>query len=88
MTPLPDLKKGRYNPYIRARDITDADGVAATRQYTAETLNACLAECIAAYNLLDIRRFDGILRNILEQGMPHTQRRVIAGEEQKDEKSL
>jgi len=83
-----DLKKGRYNPYIRARDITDADGVAATRQYTAETLNACLAECIAAYNLLDIRRFDGILRNILEQGMPHTQRRVIAGEEQKDEKSL
>ena len=83
-----DLKKGRYNPYIRARDITDADGVTATRQYAAETLNACLAECIAAYNLLDIRRFDGILRNILEQGMPHTQRRVIAGEERKDEKSL
>ncbi|MBR0447097.1 MAG: hypothetical protein IIX28_01320 [Clostridia bacterium] len=83
-----DLKKGRYNPYIRARDITDAHGVTATRQYAAETLNACLAECIAAYNLLDIRRFDGILRNILEQGMPHTQRRVIAGEERKDEKSL
>lgn len=83
-----DLKEGRYNPYIRARDITDADGVTATRQYAAETLNACLAECIAAYNLLDIRRFDGILRNILEQGMPHTQRRVIAGEERKDEKSL
>lgn len=83
-----DLKKGRYNPYIRARDITDTDEVTATRQYAAETLNACLAECIAAYNLLDIRRFDGILRNILEQGMPHTQCRVIAGEERKDEKSL
>ena len=54
----------------------------------AETLNACLAECIAAYNLLDIRRFDGILRNILEQGMPHTQKRVIAGEEGKHERSL
>ncbi|MBQ9841945.1 MAG: hypothetical protein IJO42_02420 [Clostridia bacterium] len=83
-----DLKRGRYNPYIRARDITDADGVVATRQYAAETLNACLAECIAAYNLLDIRRFDGILRNILEQGMPHTQKRVIAGEEKHHEKSL
>lgn len=83
-----DLKRGRYNPYIRARDITDADGVAATRQYAAEILNACLAECIAAYNLLDIRRFDGILRNILEQGMPHTQKRVIAGEEKHHEKSL
>ena len=83
-----DLKRGRYNPYIRARDINDADGVVATRQYAAETLNACLAECIAAYNLLDIRRFDGILRNILEQGMPHTQKRVIAGEEKHHEKSL
>jgi len=83
-----DLKRGRYNPYIRARGITDADGVVATRQYAAETLNACLAECIAAYNLLDIRRFDGILRNILEQGMPHTQKRVIAGEEKHHEKSL
>lgn len=83
-----DLKKGRYNPYIRARGITDPDGVAAARQYAAETLNACLAECIAAYNLLEIRRFDGILRNILEQGMPHTQKRVIAGEEANHEKSL
>ena len=83
-----DLKKGRYNPYIRTRNITDADGVAATRQYAAQTLNACLAECIAAYNLLNIRRFDGILRNILEQGMPHTQQRVIAGEERNHEKSL
>ena len=83
-----DLEKGRYNPYIRARGITDADGVIATRQYAGETLNACLAECIAAYNLLDVRRFDGILRNILEQGMPHTQQRVIAGEERKHEKPL
>ena len=83
-----DMQKGRYNPYICARGITDAAGVAATRQYAGETLNACLAECIAAYNLLDVRRFDGTLRNILEQGMPHTQQRVIAGEERQDEKSL
>ena len=85
-----DLKKGRYNPYICNRGLTpdDSDGVTATRQYAIETLNACLAECIAAYNLLDIRRFDGILRNILEQGMPHIQKRVIAGEEQANERSL
>jgi len=38
--------------------------------------------------LLDIRRFDGILRNILEQGMPHTQKRVISGEEHTNERSL
>ncbi len=85
-----DLEKGRYNPYICNRGLTpgDTEGVAATRQYAAETLNACLAECIAAYNLLDMRRFDGILRNILEQGMPHTQKRVISGEEATNERSL
>ena len=85
-----DLEKGRYNPYAAARGLTpgDADGIAAARRYAGESLNACLAECIAAYNLLKIRRFDGILRNILEQGMPHTQKRVIAGEEQANERSL
>ena len=85
-----DLKKGRYNPYATARSLTagDADALAATRRYAGESLNACLAECIAAYNLLTIHRFDDILRNILEQGMPHTQKRVIAGEEQTHERSL
>ena len=85
-----DLEKGRYNPYATARQLAakDADGIADTRQYARESLNACLAECIAAYNLLNVRRFDGILRNILEKGMPHTQKRVIAGEERKDERSL
>lgn len=85
-----DLEQGRYNPYVLSRSLAaeDADGIAATRRYAGESLNACLAECIAAYNLLDIRRFDGILRNILEQGMPHTQKRVIAGEEITHERSL
>ena len=85
-----DLTKGRYNPYIGARSLQqgDADGVKEARAYSLYTLNACLAECKAAYDLLEIRRFDGILRNILEQGMPHAQQRVIAGEEEKHERSL
>ena len=83
-----DVKKGRYNPYALSRGITTPEQVAETRQYATETLNACLAECIAAYNLLKIRRFDGILRNILEQGMPHTAKRVITGEEARNEESL
>ena len=85
-----DLEKGRYNPYILARSLTvgDADALAATRTYAGESLNACLAECIAAYNLLTVRRMDDILRNILEQGMPHMQKRVIAGEEHANERSL
>ena len=80
-----DLKGGQYNPYALAKDLhaDNADGIQACREYATLTLNACLAECVAAYNLLDVRRFDGILRNILEEGMPAAQRRVILGEEQK-----
>ena len=85
-----DLEKGRYNPYIGARQLKkgDTDGVKEARAYALYTLNACLAECKAAYDLLDIRRFDGILRNILEEGMAHAEQRVIAGEEGKHERSL
>ena len=85
-----DLDKGRYNPYILSRRLQkgDADGVKQARDYSLFTLNACLAECKTAYDLLEIRRFDGILRNILEEGMAHAQKRVIAGEEEKHERSL
>lgn len=78
-----DLKHRRYNPYALAKGLTadDTEGIRSCREYAVLTLNACLAECVAAYNLLDARRFDGIIRNILEQGMPVAQRRVIAGEE-------
>ena len=85
-----DLEEERYNPYIFARNLKDGDeeGIKETRHYSLFTLNACLAECKAAYDLLEIRRFDGILRNILEEGMAHAQKRVIAGEEEKHERSL
>ncbi len=82
-----DIPAGRYNPYAAAREIPAGNTAAlqAVRQAAVPTLNACLAECISAYNLLDIRRFDGILRNILEQGMPRAQRQVLCGEEQHHE---
>ena len=85
-----DLRKGRYNPYIGARNLQKGDevGIKEAREYSLFTLNACLAECRAAYELLEIRRFDGILRNILDEGMAYAQKRVIAGEEEKHERSL
>ena len=79
-----DLQKGRYNPLIGANNLTkgDTEKVQSTRAYARFALNASLAECKAAYELLEIRRFDGILRNILEEGMAHAQKRVITGEEE------
>ena len=78
-----DLKCRKYNPFILSRNIQKGDEQALqeARQYALGALNACLAECIAAYRLLTVRRFDGIVCNILEQGMPAVMRRVIAGED-------
>ena len=88
-----DLKYHRYNPLALAADLHEAndEAVAAVRQQALFSLNASLAECRAAYELLKIHRFDGILRNVLEWGMPAAQRRVIypkKGEEKTDEQSV
>ncbi|MCI8554448.1 MAG: hypothetical protein HFJ80_05830 [Clostridiales bacterium] len=76
-----DLKENGYNPYIFSRGLKQGEdeAVRETREYALLTLNACLAECLAAYHLLPVRRFDGILRNILEQGMPAAQRLAVQG---------
>lgn len=76
-----DLKRGNYNPFLARDGVTDPAALEATRRGTLPTLNACLAECLAAYELLDIRRFDGILRNIITEGMPAAGQRVILGED-------
>jgi len=47
------------------------------RERGTASLNISLGECIAAYELLTVHRFDGILRNILTQGMPLVGRQLI-----------
>ena len=78
-----DLKQRRYNPLALAAGLTAFDEAAGqqARQRAQLSLNASLAECRAAYELLDIRRFDGMLRNVLTWGMPAVQRQVTAPEE-------
>ena len=88
-----DLKNGSYNPLALSAGLTASDdaAVAAARQGARLSLNASLAECKAAYELLNIRRFDGMLRNVLEWGMPAVQRQVTSfekGEKNADEQSV
>lgn len=77
-----DLARGNYNPYALSRhlDGTDMAALAETREYAQLTLNACAAECADSYNRLNIYRFDGILRNILQWGMPAEQKRIVNGD--------
>ena len=69
-----DRKTGNYNPLLAAAGTT-ADGDA-VRVRAIASLNGSLAECKAAYELLNICRFDGILRNVLEWGMPSVQQQL------------
>ena len=60
-----DVKVNAFNPFLQSEREPD---FAALRLRAEQTLCASLNECISAYDLLDIRRFDGILRNILQKG--------------------
>ena len=76
-----DLKNGAYNPIALSHEIHSADKeqIRSIRESLSLALNASLGECKAAYELLNIRRFNGILRNILEYGIPTVQKQVLFG---------
>ncbi|MBR5540034.1 MAG: hypothetical protein IKU56_01480 [Clostridia bacterium] len=80
-----DLKNESYNPIALSQGIDTVDKVSikVARESALLILNASLAECRAAYELLDIRRFDGILRNVWEWGIPVMQKQVLSGERTK-----
>ena len=71
-----DLRNQSYNPLL----IAHSGDVSAARDAVTFSLNASMAECRTAYDALNIRRFDGILRNVMEWGMPHMQKQVLSGE--------
>ncbi len=76
-----DVKRNAYNPLRFSHSLTedDTEAIQKVRNEMLFSLNALLAECKAAYDLLKVHRFDGILRNILEWGMPYMQKQVING---------
>lgn len=76
-----DLACNRYNPYAISRGLYGADSkdVAQAKEYALLTLNACAAECVDSYDKLTVYRFDGILRNVLQLGMPTEQKRIVNG---------
>lgn len=74
-----DLKSGDYNPYIRAFRIIEGDAqlLEAARKKAREALNLTAAEALRAYELLEVRRFDAILRNILTDGLSESQKQIF-----------
>ena len=88
-----DTRKGGYNPWLLAHDPPDpatkpgrkTRGVVGApetvREHVRATLNTCWAEALTAYRLLTLKRFDGILDNIMEHGMAAVIRQLMDGKE-------
>ena len=77
-----DSRSGNYNPLLetyRNEGITP-ELLKQCRERVRLSLNASIAECQAAYELLELHRYDGILRNILEHGMATVQRSILSGD--------
>lgn len=86
-----DVKNKAYNPlrFFHSLTANDTEAIQKVRDEMLFSLNALLAECKTAYDLLTIHRFDGILRNILDYGMPYMQKQVVYGKGGKtNEKSI
>lgn len=77
-----DRQSGNYNPFLLSAPEAD---LAALRERAGASLNGSLAECQAAYELLDVRRFDGILRNVLNFGLPAVWEQVKKGEKKREQ---
>lgn len=88
-----DLRTGRFNPYALLWELTESGTEGDERRdERREMLRVALlnelSEAEKSMDLLDFygyADFDGILRNILYRGMPHTAERVLSGKKNETE---
>ena len=74
-----DVKKGNFNPYV----IAYGDDKASHIKDINASLDHCLSECLLSYNLLEVKRFDRIIENLLFYGLPKKQKSVLYKENEK-----
>ena len=76
----PDSKRGGRAGAGPPAAPTPAVMETAARKAAQESLLLTAAEAVRAYNLLEVRRFDSILRNILEEGLFSVQKQIFEPE--------
>ena len=82
-----DCKEGGFNPVspqISGQRRTLRPDKRTDFQYGRELLNITAAELAAAYELLELKRFKGILDNIVYLGLPASMERVFNGRKNKE----
>lgn len=74
-----DLKSGAYNAVAERYGITDGRLSTDIREQLEFTLNNSLAAIASAYELLEVKSDDALLRNIIYIGMPGITRYILNG---------
>lgn len=81
-----DSKHGEFNPFIkklvRERE-TPLEGEA-LREYCNGVLNQTLAQALSAFQLLELRHFEGILQNTMTLGLPAMQKQILFDKEKEE----
>lgn len=75
-----DLKKGSFNPLIslyQLKPTASQEQLQEAKAYCNGVLNLCLSQIIASVNLIHFYHFGPIIENIVEKGLPETQRTLL-----------
>ncbi len=73
-----DMEKNCYNPVVTRYKLESPD-ISAVRKPLELTLERSLVDVCMAFDLLDIRRDEGLIRNIIFLGMPVVTKQVLDG---------
>lgn len=72
-----DMKNGNYNPFSEMN-------YDAAMKNAGYMLNSCLSEISSCLALLDMRRFGGIINNVVYLGLPRMKEAVLSGLDKKN----
>ena len=78
-----DQKKGNFNPFVKKLVLEAATPMKEDelKEYCNSVLNQTLSQAISAYQLLDCRHYDPIIKNTLFLGLPAVQKQIIFDKE-------
>ncbi len=75
-----DLKSGNYNPFVCRYSLREnVEQLQAAKEYANAVLNVTAGEAVKAFSLLDLKRYEPILHNILYDGIANTQLQILQG---------
>lgn len=86
-----DLQRDSFNPFVLRYGLSRSSSPETLREVREEAnhlLNACVAQILSAYQLLEFQQSQPILTNILELGLAAAQRKMIMREEKNHVRSV